>query len=409
MNERDAYSWMLLGDDPSRQEIQSSIADADVVVLQAGVYNVLFPAINTIFNYSVDPTQFDIVDVEFYKDVKKLVGHIEGVVTKIFGDEVVPTINKVNTIVESSVYSFAGFIQYYPETVAEIYSLNPDAEIIILGINNFLDGFYVPIDDEWDVDLGFFGQFIAGAMNHALEYIIPEADNIHFVDISDIESKAASYGEIDLKDAIQGCEGIIDVMEILDLCAPSEAGQQQIASAIEEIFFDKTYTITYNVGIEGVNPVDIEVNYGSVIQDYVPELPAGYWFDGWLPGVPDTMPAKDIELTANIQITDMKLAIDINDDGSITVTIIGLNGTFADGSLQVSYAYGYKEDGVFKTGTVRCDAKTVLNLDGKTYAEVVTSFTGEDRTIQSVWATYNTDNATVSTPHILYQIAEVST
>ena len=338
-----------------------------------------------------------------------VIKNIENVVIEMIGEDVIPVTDAINTAIESTVYSLAGFIENYPATIAQIYALNPNAEIIILGINNFLDGFYIPIDDEYEIDLGFFGCIAANAMNSALQLMVPEAPNIHYVDIVDVESKAAYLDGFDLKDAIDAYESPADILEILDLCAPSELGQQQIVDAIENIFLDKTYTTTYNVKIgDDVTTETFELNYGSDIPVYTPGLPAGYRFTGWDYDVPETMPAKDLVFNTIPAVTDSKIIIEIDDSGNIVTTIVGLDGSYAVGTLKVNYVYGYVEDGIFETGTEFGTDQGIGNDDAATFVKITTDITsGETRTIQSAWAVYTfADGQYIETPHILYNYVE---
>lgn len=401
-----------------QDDVQESVAKADVVILQAGLYNALFPVMETYLqseyggNMPFDISSLDILDPEFYEDLMSLVNKIECIAVGIFGEDIAPTIKIVNMAIESSIYSLAGFIENYPEAVAAIYNLNSDADIVILGINNFLDGFYVPIgDDGTEIDLGFFGQFIAGAMNYALESMIPEAENIHFVDITDVETKASAIGEVDIKAAIETMESHMQIFGILNLCAPSDNGQLQIAEAIEEIFTEKEYTVSFNVEFQGeVSSCEYLLGYGEEIPECSINVPSGYSFTGWDGVVPDTMPARDLVFNAKFVPTDMKMAVEFDEDGNLVTTIIGLDGSYAEGALYVNIVYGSVDDaGVFDTGTVTLDGVDIDNKNGGTFIEVTTYISEETKTIQSVWVEFQSDlGTTLTSPHILYQYTEVS-
>ena len=61
-----------------------------------------------------------------------------------------------------------------------------------------------------------------------------------------------------------------------------------------------TYKLTYV--LDGQEIKTIEVEYGSEIEDFVPEVETGRVFDGWTDEIPETMPAKDLTINGKTSI-----------------------------------------------------------------------------------------------------------
>ena len=86
------------------------------------------------------------------------------------------------------------------------------------------------------------------------------------------------------------------------------------------------YTISFNSN-GGSSVSDIKQNYGTSVTKPADPTKEGYTFNGWLPIVPGTMPAEDIECVAQWNVN------------SYTVTLHTNEGTINSGNV-TSYTYG---------------------------------------------------------------------
>lgn len=75
---------------------------------------------------------------------------------------------------------------------------------------------------------------------------------------------------------------------------PATAGTTDIVTYAE--FSINTYTVTYVV--EGETPTVVEYEYGETIQPVSDPSKTGYTFTGWSPAIPETMPDRNLVITA---------------------------------------------------------------------------------------------------------------
>ena len=84
-----------------------------------------------------------------------------------------------------------------------------------------------------------------------------------------------------------------------------------------------TYKLTYV--LDGQEIKTIEVEYGSEIEDFVPEVETGRVFDGWTDEIPETMPAKDLTINGKTSIdTFIRAHFAVSNE---SVEVYTINGT----------------------------------------------------------------------------------
>ena len=101
------------------------------------------------------------------------------------------------------------------------------------------------------------------------------------------------------------------------------------------MFETNSYTITWNINGTQIKQ---SVPYGTVIEKPFNPTKPGYYFTGWLPNVPETMPADDIEFTAQFakyddpneprvySVTTKDLTLNYKDNGIIQLAVTKDNG-----------------------------------------------------------------------------------
>ena len=84
-----------------------------------------------------------------------------------------------------------------------------------------------------------------------------------------------------------------------------------------------TYKLTYV--LDGKEIKTIEVEYGSEIEEFVPEVETGRAFDGWTDEIPETMPAKDLTINGKTSIdTFIRAHFAVSNE---SVEVYTINGT----------------------------------------------------------------------------------
>ena len=84
-----------------------------------------------------------------------------------------------------------------------------------------------------------------------------------------------------------------------------------------------TYKLTYV--LDGKEIKTIEVEYGSEIEEFVPEVETGRVFDGWTDEIPETMPAKDLTINGKTSIdTFIRAHFAVSNE---SVEVYTINGT----------------------------------------------------------------------------------
>ena len=83
-----------------------------------------------------------------------------------------------------------------------------------------------------------------------------------------------------------------------------------------------TYKLTYYLNDKEV--LSIEKEYGSTIEEYVPDVEEGYKFDGWTDEIPATMPAHDLDIHGTASVINGIMSVFV--DGTQTVDIYTYNG-----------------------------------------------------------------------------------
>ncbi|MDO4516353.1 MAG: InlB B-repeat-containing protein [Bacillota bacterium] len=137
------------------------------------------------------------------------------------------------------------------------------------------------------------------------------------------------------------------------------------------------YTITFDTD-DGTKIAPITLDYGETVT--APENPTktGYTFVGWDDTIPNTMPAKNMTITAQWRINQYTITLNPNYDGGESGTMTTGDGWKLTDDLPVPTRSGYTFDGWFTavTGGEQVAADTVFNADITIYAHWTARPTG---------------------------------
>ena len=120
------------------------------------------------------------------------------------------------------------------------------------------------------------------------------------------------------------------------------------------------YTITFDT--DGGNEIaQAEYDYGSVITAPTDPVKNGYSFAGWIPALPATMPAENLEVTAQWTINRYAITVLADAHGSANLTGIGEDGKAEFNSEVTATATPANEDYVFDYWTDDAGNRYTLN------------------------------------------------
>lgn len=106
----------------------------------------------------------------------------------LFGDfEGVDAATAMVTLVESYAYSYASYIYYLPKALEEIQAINPDAEIVVVGTYNLLDGVSLVMNDR-KVNIGSYMDYVVEATDLSTLAVSMLNNNVTFVDAPEAET-----------------------------------------------------------------------------------------------------------------------------------------------------------------------------------------------------------------------------
>jgi len=141
---------------------QNSVKNADIITLSIGntdinsfIYSNLINALGVMPNKTVDLSCFNLnsavkhLDKDFQQEVLKLSNEISSLLSQNFS--FVDNSESLVLIVE---YAIVSFLASYKTLLDKIVSLNPNAEIIILGLLNTNNGFVIEFEDGTTLDIG---------------------------------------------------------------------------------------------------------------------------------------------------------------------------------------------------------------------------------------------------------------
>ena len=156
----DGYDWFGLagGTDVMRAEYKDAIMNADLITLEIGVNNFgTYPMSQILSGGKMfDDDLSDIADPV----VTETYDFIKGMIAQLMSGKMGVDDAFVELMADTLTYAYVGYTTNFDAIVGKILEMNPDAELVVLGIPNILEGVEVTVNGI-DVPLGdLFGQIV---------------------------------------------------------------------------------------------------------------------------------------------------------------------------------------------------------------------------------------------------------
>ena len=148
----------------------SALVNADVIVFEAGdndfryIIQVFEQYLSGEDTFEMDFSGFDMIDEEDKKTIGNLQMLADELVAGIDDPEVRNGVGLVTLTLESILYSYIGFTEYYQETISIVGAINPSAKMYAVGMHNQFDG-VVYDNGMFSVDIGGFYEYGINMVN----------------------------------------------------------------------------------------------------------------------------------------------------------------------------------------------------------------------------------------------------
>lgn len=174
-----------------RKNYQDSIADANLVTVDLGVNNFGVYIINRIGSGMEDPENAnysaDFSDIfttpEEMENFRKDYDQIQQIVVGAIGED-----NEyLQFLVDTFAYAYIGFCVNFDKSMEAIYTLNPDAAVVVVSIQNLLEGMTVtlpgvdkalPLEKVYGAVINMANLYTASASAYADRYYYADAGNV---------------------------------------------------------------------------------------------------------------------------------------------------------------------------------------------------------------------------------------
>lgn len=181
----DGTGWFNIAEpaglDVLRRNVQDYIANADLVTLDIGWNNFGVYICNRLSSYlssgnaSYDADFTNIFDETSVVIADEVNGMIRDLVVELMGEESEGLVETIDFVAETFAYALLGYIHNFDIIVERIDDLNPDTELVVLGIQNLLNGVDVYIED-LDATLPL-GELYGAIVNMANNYVNTRSPN----------------------------------------------------------------------------------------------------------------------------------------------------------------------------------------------------------------------------------------
>ena len=181
----DGTGWFNIagGVDGLRQQYQAYIADADLITVDIGANNFgVYISYQLGSNFSLDK-DIAALDPALAGDWAKAKAFVADVMAKVAPD-MASSLGQVDGLLDTFAYALVGYCVNFDAVMERIYTLNPDAQVVVISIQNMMDGLYANIPGV-DVTVPL-GDIFAAVVNAANVYIAtssPYADKYLFADV----------------------------------------------------------------------------------------------------------------------------------------------------------------------------------------------------------------------------------
>jgi len=242
-----------------RDEYRQAVIDADLISYDLGVNDFGVYLANMIFASEYGNNMYNVIpeQAEDYYTVK---AYLEAKLMEEYGDSIsTATLQKIDYYADTLAYAFLGFTTSFDRAMTKIYDLNPDVEIIVVGIQNIMKGFGFKLDGKI-IDIGSVMNGLITLANAYTSYLSPFADRYYY---TEVEDQRVEY----FLDELCSWDGTLDSLmklnNIIDCFKAYQKGMQ-----IETIVKAKLPEILY--GAVGPLATNLEAIQGAL---HITELP----------------------------------------------------------------------------------------------------------------------------------------
>lgn len=175
----DGTGWFNIAEpaglDVLRQNVQDYVAGADLVTLDIGWNNFGVYVCNRLVSYmssgnaSYDADFSNIYDEDMVAVAEEVNALVRDLIVELMGEDSNALVDTIDFVAETFTYALLGYIHNFDIIVERIDELNPDTELVVLGIQNLLYGVDVYIED-LDATLPL-GDIYGAIVNMANNYI----------------------------------------------------------------------------------------------------------------------------------------------------------------------------------------------------------------------------------------------
>lgn len=259
-------------------EWDEAIANADIITLSIGSEDLTVSAkdklLEVVFSYvdcmlsgeeyqSVDNSDWArYVGEQRAAEIDAAVEVICAELGEVIGDEAAAQM--AADVIEGYVWSYVGFATTYADVIDAVQALSPEAEIVVVGLSNVLDGLVLNFGGV-EVDLGVYAQYLFKSADlQLLAYAAHDAEgNVTFVSAPEADSDIAGsiaemvekFSAVDFSnlgndtDALMEIAALIGNANLTSTWMPNAEGQAYIFGKIMD-------AMTITVNPEGADPKD---------------------------------------------------------------------------------------------------------------------------------------------------------
>ncbi len=123
-----------------RAEYKEAVKNADLITVDIGVNNFgvyLSNQLSTGGRYYDD--DLSLVDPELGEVYDRAKAYVKNLISE-YAEEYADELSELDFVVDAMAYAYAGFCVNYDKVIERIYELNPDAEVVVVSIQNLMEG-----------------------------------------------------------------------------------------------------------------------------------------------------------------------------------------------------------------------------------------------------------------------------
>lgn len=179
-----------------KEEFIQSIKDADLISYDLGINDFTVYVANMILEMEdgglFDNNLFNTLGkyARYYYLMKNVLE--ESILKNVLSvDE--ETVKTIGFVVDTLAYAFSGFILGFEKSMKVIYELNPDVEVVVVALQNMLDGYKVKLGDI-EIDAGIIFGILTNAANLYLSSFSPYCTKYYFASFGP-KQKATNFAD----------------------------------------------------------------------------------------------------------------------------------------------------------------------------------------------------------------------